>query len=73
MARRRCESPSERLSIVGTAEAAELLGIWPESFARLRRNRDGRVPEPDAVLKCGPIWYRYTIHDYGIRTGRITQ
>jgi len=64
-------NPAEKLAVVGTAEAAKLLDMWPESFARLRRNKDGRVPEPDAVLKCGPIWWRQNIEDYGRRRGYI--
>jgi DNA-directed RNA polymerase specialized sigma24 family protein len=45
--------------LVGTTEAAEILGVKPTTIsANLRR---GRFPEPIVRLACGPIWLRETI------------
>ena len=45
--------------LVGTSEAAEVLGVKPDTIsARLSRKR---FPEPIVTLKCGPIWRREDI------------
>jgi len=48
-----------KLDIVGTAEAAEMIGVSQNTINvwRLR----GQFPEPDAVLVCGLVWRRSTI------------
>lgn len=45
-----------KLDLVGVGEAAEILGIASTTVSQRRRN--GHMPEPIAVLKCGPIWHR---------------
>ena len=57
------------LKLVGSREAAHLIGVWPDSFSRLRRQ--GKVPEPDWQLHCGPVWLRTTIEQWARDTGRL--
>jgi hypothetical protein len=55
-----------RVDLVGTKEAAEILGVTPNVIStRLRR---GRFPQPIVALSCGPIWHREEIElhrDFG--------
>src|SRR5215468_6394113 len=44
----------EPLTLVGSHEAIERLGINRDTFYSLRRR--GNLPEPVAELACGPIW-----------------
>ena len=53
-----------RLDILGVTEAAELLGISVVTFKNWQRAKTAPLPEPDAVLRCGPIWRRSTIERY---------
>lgn len=79
-ARRRLRTRRRRApELVGVAEAAELLGV---SRPALLNRRNGRgltrqtsrlpgaeaVPFPPAVLelRCGPLWLRADVIDYGI-------
>jgi DNA-directed RNA polymerase specialized sigma24 family protein len=54
------------VDLVGTKEAAEILGVQPNVIStRLRR---GRFPQPIVTLSCGPIWHREDIEyqrDFG--------
>jgi predicted DNA-binding transcriptional regulator AlpA len=54
------------VDLVSTQEAAEILGVKPNTIAqRLRR---GRFPQPIVTLRCGPIWHREEIElhrDFG--------
>lgn len=47
-----------RLDVLGTAEAADELGVAKESISRMIR--EGRL-EPDAKLASGPVFRRSTI------------
>jgi predicted DNA-binding transcriptional regulator AlpA len=47
------------VDLVGTKEAAEVLGVTSNTITqRLRR---GRFPQPMVTLSCGPIWRREDI------------
>lgn len=48
--------------LIGQKEAVELSGISKRGFQLART--DGRVPEPIAVLACGPIWVRRQFDDW---------
>lgn len=53
--------------IVGSAEAAEILGIGPTNFAHLRKNRAGTehpFPEPVVQLRCGPIFLKRDVDKF---------
>lgn len=45
--------------LVGLSEAADILGIDRKTAAVYRKR--GKLPEPDCVLKAGPIWEKETI------------
>ena len=47
-----------QLEVMGTAEAADYLGVHKESISRMIRH--GRL-KPDVHLQCGPIFRRRTI------------
>ena len=47
------------LDLVGTAEAAEILGVERPRIGRWRKY--GVMPDPVAELKAGPVWYRTQI------------
>lgn len=49
--------------IVGTAEAADILGVDKSQIGRWVRG--GRFPEPLQRLAAGPIWERTTIVRFG--------
>ena len=54
------------VDLVGTTEAAEILGVKPNVISDRRRR--GRFPQPIVTLSCGPIWHREDIEyhrDYG--------
>lgn len=54
------------LDLLGTFEAHLILGVERSRIARfLDDNEDGKdkIPVPDAVLKCGPIWRRERIEE----------
>lgn len=57
------------LKVVGAAEVAHLLGIHPMTVGKWRRS--GKLPDPDALLACGPIWRRTTITTWALATGRV--
>jgi hypothetical protein len=44
------------LELVGMAEASILLGITRGAARNL--HRWGGLPEPSAMLACGPVWHR---------------
>lgn len=46
-------------TLVGSKEAAEIVGITTNHFGVMRKR--GQVPEPRVVLACGPIWNRSQI------------
>lgn len=50
---------NEALDLVGTKEAAEVLGVTPNTITQ--RIRRGRFPQPIVTLSCGPIWHREDI------------
>jgi DNA-directed RNA polymerase specialized sigma24 family protein len=50
---------NDGLDLVGTAEAAEILGITSNALAS--RVKRGSMPAPIVTLRCGPIWHRETI------------
>lgn len=56
------------LKVVGAAEVAFLLGVHPMTVGKWRRS--GKLPEPDALLACGPIWRRTTIVEWAMAKGR---
>lgn len=47
-------SMAEKLDLVGSAEAAEILGVERPRINRWRSR--GVMPETVADLRCGPIW-----------------
>jgi hypothetical protein len=49
--------------LVGTAEAAAILGVGRAAFCD-RRHAHDNFPEPVQVLACGPIWLRAQIELY---------
>jgi predicted site-specific integrase-resolvase len=59
MAREEAPSRPRRISLVGTAEAAELLEVNKSQIGRWRRA--GTFPEPVAQLASGPLWKREQI------------
>jgi hypothetical protein len=53
------ESPD----LVGTFEAAEILGVKPNTLsARVAR---GQFIEPVLMLRCGPLWWRSEVERAG--------
>jgi predicted DNA-binding transcriptional regulator AlpA len=50
------------LDILGLSEVAELLGT-SRGHVGVMRTR-GKLPPPDAMLHCGPIWLRTTIEEW---------
>ena len=46
--------------LVGTQEAAEILGKTPNAISSLR-NKGHSFPAPIVTLACGPIWLREDI------------
>jgi len=59
-----------RLDLVGTAEAAELLGIGRAAFCE-RRRRHENFPAPVSELRCGPVWFRWQIEAYKAEEARL--
>jgi hypothetical protein len=55
-----------KLPLVGTAEAAEILGVERPRIGRWKKS--GVLPEPVAEVAAGPIWYRSQIE--GVREER---
>ena len=51
--------PSVAVTLVGTAEVVELLGVPRSTISRWRRT--GKMPEPLAVLAATPVWDRAAI------------
>jgi prophage regulatory protein len=54
------ERPS--LDIVGTAEAADILGVKTNTVSALRSR--GKFPEPAVVLAMGPVWLREDVEHF---------
>jgi hypothetical protein len=50
---------NEALDLVGSTEAAEILGIAAQAVHN--RVHRGTFPEPIVTLACGPIWHRSDI------------
>jgi hypothetical protein len=59
-----------KLDLVGTAEAAELLGIGRAALGE-RRRRHESFPPPVAELRCGPVWFRAQIEHYKLVETRL--
>jgi len=49
-------------TLVGTAEAARIVGITSNAFKQARVR--GTTPEPLVVLACGPLWTRSQIEEW---------
>jgi hypothetical protein len=49
----------KKLDLVGTAEAAEILGVERPRIGRWKKSKV--LPEPVAELAAGPVWYREQI------------
>lgn len=45
--------------LIGTSEAAEILGVKPPQITRLREN--GRMPKPAAELAATDVWHRASV------------
>lgn len=56
------------MDVVGPAEIADMFGVHPVTVDRWRR--DKILPDPDQVLRRGPLWERDTIIVWGEETGR---
>jgi hypothetical protein len=55
-------APSRPVDLVGTSEAADLLGVERTRIGRWLKN--DRMPEPLVRLDAGPIWRRSTIERF---------
>jgi predicted DNA-binding transcriptional regulator AlpA len=66
----RSEMAAIKLDLVGSFEAAELLGISRAALWE-RRGRHDNFPPPVADLRCGPVWFRWQIHDYAAEERRL--
>lgn len=49
-------------TVYGVAELARAAGVKPRTIASYLSR--GRVPEPDARLECGPVWFGPTIEPW---------
>ena len=47
------------LAVLGLSELASVLGVKPGTVRQWHHR--GQLPEPDAVLACGPVWRQSTI------------
>jgi hypothetical protein len=54
--------PSTRAKLLGIAEIAESVGVPRGTVAQWHRR--GQLPEPDALLKCGPIWSERSLNGW---------
>ena len=66
----RSENGAITLDLVGSFEAAELLGISRSALWERRRRHDN-FPPPVAELRCGPVWFRWQIQDYAAEERRL--
>lgn len=57
-----------KLEVYGPGEIAERFGVTKMTVAKWQHRED--FPEPDAVLRIGPVWRKSTIDRWAIRTGR---
>jgi len=57
---RRRARTSPGAGLVGVAEVAEMLGVTRQRVGQLR----GRLPEPLATLRAGPVWERSAIEEF---------
>ena len=57
------------LDVVGPAEIADMFGVTRVSVNRWRA--EGLLPEPDAHLRRGPLWFRSVIVEWADQTGRV--
>ncbi|UNC93691.1 helix-turn-helix transcriptional regulator [Candidatus Contubernalis alkaliaceticus] len=57
------------LNIVGTAEAAEMLGWSPKKVSVYRQR--GKLPRPLYQLKMGPVWNKEDIERWALEQGLI--
>ena len=48
------------MNLYGIAEIAEKTGARPQTVAQWYRR--GHLPEPDAVLRMGPVWTAQTLN-----------
>jgi hypothetical protein len=51
--------PTPQLDVLGLKELAELMNVTTGNLSVMRAR--GQIVEPDAVLKCGPVWRRSTV------------
>jgi hypothetical protein len=59
-----------RLDLVGSFEAARLLGITRSALWE-RRQKHENFPPPACELRCGPVWFRWQIQDYAAEEKRL--
>lgn len=52
----------EPTDLMSAVEIADLIGVKPGTVNSYRSR--GQMPEPYAVLACGPIWLRSTIEHW---------
>jgi predicted DNA-binding transcriptional regulator AlpA len=57
-------SPVSRrqVKLLGISEIAEAVGVSRGTVAQWHRR--GRMPKPDASLKCGPIWFERSLSEW---------
>lgn len=59
IARQQTKNGTKKLDLVGTAEAAAILGVERPRIGRWRKS--GVMPEPVAEPAAGPVWHRSQI------------
>lgn len=53
------ETPPAAVELLGSRELADYLGLQPGTIVKYRQR--GTLPEPVAVLACGPIWLKQDV------------
>jgi hypothetical protein len=53
------EEPSGSLALLGIEEIAEAIDAATETVTQWYL--EGELPEPDALLDCGPIWFEQSL------------
>lgn len=57
----RSNGRARKLDLVGTAEAAAMLGVERPRIGRWKKK--GVLPEPVCEIAAGPVWFRWQIEE----------